>query len=897
MTGAHDFGPLLGDRYDVERELGHGGMATVYLAQDRKHGRPVAIKVLHPELSAVLGTDRFLAEIALTASLQHPHIVGLIDSGTADGRVYYVMPYIGGESLRRRLEREKQLPLRDTLRIATEVADALEYAHQRGLVHRDIKPENILLQGEHASVADFGIALAVQQAGGSRLTQTGLSLGTPQYMSPEQASGERDLGPRSDVWALGAVTHEMLTGEPPFTGATAQGVLARVLSEDPTPPSARRRSVPPSVDRAVLTALERLPADRYASCAEFARALNAPFPADHSANRPGVSRWSRAVLALGVLGAVAGYLLGHRAPPERVSGDPPLRRFTIMLPDTAPLAIGTGRPVLAIAPDGGTLVYVGRVQGENRVLARDLRTDSVRALPGGSGATGPVVSPSGRVAAFWVGPTLVSAEFAGGHARTIERVTVVTRGTALLSDSTAAVASDPNGTILAVPLQQPVTRESLVWLTGRPELTNDSHAWPEVLPGGGAILYAIANGEPSSWSIAVRALPDGDERILVEGGSQPRYARSGHLVFLREDALWAVPFDVEKLQVRGRPVMVQPGVLTEPDGLAHYAVSAEGTLVYAPGGGWRPARRVVWVSPTGAVEAAPLPPAMYESVALAPDGRRIALATADGSNHDVALGDLRRGTLVPLTRDPGEDGSPVWSADGRRLAYATEQWGGAPKAAIADLVLGGSHLAADTNYGFSGPTSWGRDGRLFLTTASLGLGPTRTGSDIVVLEQSGRRVWQQTAADEGRAAISPDGRWVAYVSNETGRDQVYLRSSTGEGTPVPVSTDGGTEPRWGRTTGRLYFRRGDRILMVALTVGGATPDLSVPITFLRLGPGIVTEAGFNGSAWDIAPDERRVVAVEDTRHLHVTTLQVVLNWFAELDRLAPAARAERGVIP
>src|SRR5436190_12577825 len=223
----------LAGHYRVERELGAGGMATVFLAHDLKHARDVAIKVLHPDLGAALGGDRFLSEIRTTAQLQHPHILPLLDSGDADGLLYYVMPYVTGETLRARLEREQQLPIADVVRIAREVADALSAAHELHIIHRDIKPENILLQGGHAVVADFGIALAVQQAGGSRMTQTGLSLGTPQYMSPEQAMGERTIDARSDIYALGAVLYEMLTGDPPFTGSTVQAIVAKVLTEKP----------------------------------------------------------------------------------------------------------------------------------------------------------------------------------------------------------------------------------------------------------------------------------------------------------------------------------------------------------------------------------------------------------------------------------------------------------------------------------------------------------------------------------------------------------------------------------------------------------------------------------------------------------------------------------------
>ena len=276
MTDAERIAGAISDRYHIERELGAGGMATVYLAEDLKHHRKVAIKVLHTDLSATLGPERFLKEIELTASLQHPVILPLFDSGNADGLLYYVMPYIEGETLRARLDRERQLPVEDAIRIASDVADALEYAHRHGVIHRDIKPENILLQDGRPVVADFGIALAVQQASGARrMTQTGLSLGTPQYMSPEQAMGEQDLDARTDIFALGAVTYEMLAGEPPFAAPTAQATIARVMAETPRSLHVQRHTVPVAVDTAVLRALEKLPADRFSSAHAFSHALTA----------------------------------------------------------------------------------------------------------------------------------------------------------------------------------------------------------------------------------------------------------------------------------------------------------------------------------------------------------------------------------------------------------------------------------------------------------------------------------------------------------------------------------------------------------------------------------------------------------------------------------------------
>src|SRR5678816_4336997 len=263
----------LADRYDIEREIGAGGMATVYLAQDLRHHRHVAVKVLNPELGAVLGEERFLAEIRVTANLQHPNLLPLFDSGAADGLLYYVMPFVDGESLRARLDREKQLPVDEAVRMAVAIANALAYAHSHGVIHRDLKPENILLQSGQPVIADFGIALAVSNAGGSRITQTGLSLGTPQYMSPEQATGDRVIDARADIYSLGAMTYEMLTGEPPHTGNTSQAVIARMLTEKPRPIRTTRAAVPEYVEATVQRALEKLPADRFASVKEYAEGL------------------------------------------------------------------------------------------------------------------------------------------------------------------------------------------------------------------------------------------------------------------------------------------------------------------------------------------------------------------------------------------------------------------------------------------------------------------------------------------------------------------------------------------------------------------------------------------------------------------------------------------------
>ncbi|MEO6529041.1 MAG: protein kinase, partial [Gemmatimonadaceae bacterium] len=365
----------LAERYRVERELGQGGMATVYLAEDLKHRRKVALKVLKPELAAVIGADRFLREIETIAGLQHPHILGLIDSGEVDGTAYYVMPFVDGESLRDRLVREKQLPIADTIRIATEIAGALHYAHRHGVIHRDIKPENILLHDGQALVADFGIALAVSTAGGARMTETGMSLGTPHYMSPEQAMGEREITARSDIYALGATTYEMLVGEPPFTGPTAQAIIAKVLTSDPVAPAALRRTVPPAVDAAVLIALQKLPADRFGSAAQFAEALTSatvrtdPTGAARTTaatgwRSPRVRRVALAVAFAGI--ATTGFLVGRGR-----ENQGPLDHVRFVQRTYEPQAIFNAR----FTHDGETIVFSAATEG-NTPRIYELRPES-----------------------------------------------------------------------------------------------------------------------------------------------------------------------------------------------------------------------------------------------------------------------------------------------------------------------------------------------------------------------------------------------------------------------------------------------------------------------------------------------------------------------------------------
>jgi len=413
----------LSGRYAIDREIGSGGMATVYLAHDVRHDRGVALKVLRPELAAVMGAERFLSEIRTTANLQHPHILALFDSGEADGFLFYVMPYVEGETLRDLIDRERQLPVEQVVAIVTKIAHALDSAHRQGVVHRDIKPSNILLHDGEPVLADFGIALAVQEAGGGRMTETGLSLGTPFYMSPEQATGDRLPDGRSDVYSLGSVLYEMLTGEPPFQGASAQSVLAKILTGDIVAPTQVRKSLPPNVTVSTMCALERLPADRFATAGELADALADP-GFRHGEQIAGTALsgggfWKPLALVSSAATLVLAALLA--LPGQPAESPASWLRLTISVPDSFPVVNPPSGSAVQISADGSTIAYLGLQGGERRIFVR--RRGDLEARPIGStgDAEGFFLSPTGDEVAFYTGDgqALRAASAATGVVRTL----------------------------------------------------------------------------------------------------------------------------------------------------------------------------------------------------------------------------------------------------------------------------------------------------------------------------------------------------------------------------------------------------------------------------------------------------------------------------------------------
>ncbi len=879
----------LAGRYEIERELGQGGMATVYLARDLRHQRRVALKVLRPELSAILGTERFLHEIRTTANLQHPHILPLYDSGEADGMVFYVMPFVQGESLRDRLARETQLPVDEAVGIAREVADALDYAHRHGVIHRDIKPENILLHDGRAQVADFGIALAVSSAGGgTRMTETGMSLGTPHYMSPEQAMGEREISAKSDIYALGCVLYEMLVGEPPFTGPSAQAIIARVVTEEPRSLVTQRRSVSAHLEAIVRRALEKLPADRFQTAAQFSAALAnlelvplaTPREVDRKpAGQPRPGRWTsprHAVPALATLLLISvilgawGWLRNEPSVPAAVA------RFSVTPPEAARFS-GTLAGGIAVSPAGDRFVYTGAdAAGVNQLFMRALGQLEPVPIPGTRGALAPFFSPDGAWIGFAVPGRLQKMALSGGPPLTI---------CALDSGFFGATWGDNDAIVFA---QQDGLRQ-VPAAGGKPALLLQldttggvlAYRFPHFLPGGDAVLFQMSTGLSAFSPAAVRL---GDRRVkkFQVAGGDPRYVSTGHVVLSNVDGtITAAPFDTRSLEFTGSAVPIAEEVAVGLGGAAQFGISRQGTFVYASGNAG--ARSVVSVDRAGSVRELTTEMRPYSAPRLSPDGTRIALEIAEGGTSSIWVYEIAQRTLTKLTVT-GLASRPVWTPDGLQLTY-TADVGGTPD--IGWIRADGSALAEPllATPGRQLADEWSPDGR-WLVYHQNNLSVNR--NDLMLLSaDSGRAVrpYLQTPNDEFAPAVSPDGRWAAYTSDESGRHEIYVRSFPVPGGKVQVSLDGGMEARWSRDGRELYYRNGDRMMAARVVTA---PAFSVQ-SRTELFRGNFTNFAYHAQ-YDVARDGRFIMTQGPASS---TALVVVLNWFEQLASDKSSARPAR----
>ena len=864
----------LTDRYRLERELGAGGMATVYLAQDLKHDRRVAIKVLRPELAAVLGAERFVQEIKTTAALSHPHILPLFDSGEAGGQLYYVMPYIEGETIREKLNRETQFGIDEAVRISREVADALDYAHRHGVIHRDIKPENILLHDGRPMVMDFGIALAVSAAAGGRMTETGLSLGTPHYMSPEQATADRDITARSDIYSLGSVLYEMLAGEPPHLGNSAQQIIMKIVTEDAAPVTRLRKSVPPNVAAAVARSLEKLPADRFETAKEFADALSNPgfttaglaASGTQAVNRSWI-RDPRTMVTLGVAAFAVGWALLSR---PGVSVAP--TSYALGLPAHASMSTDWGIG-FDVDPAGRFLVYQTEAPEGSALWYRSLGDSTTRRIEGTDGGSQPAISPDGRRLAFIRGQR-------GGEDWTLEVVPV---------DGGAAVTISRGADDVS----------SLDWLAdGRIQLLrSDGKLANWFDPDGGTIT-----ARPVVYCINAAPLPDPDAMLCGGGGEKVAYRTSvrdssrtedfwresddsaavlgagfqviddRYLVYLSVGGdLMAAPVDLATNRV-GKAVRMASGLGRRfYTGAGTFALSRTGTMVYAQGID-EAVGHLVTAGDTG-LDTLPVGRERFLRFTVQRIGRPLAAVVDVREGEELRIYDLTTGRHVVWVRRE-EIRQPVWSPAGDRILFSVGDsvFVGSPE------LAGPPELLVVAEGEFEG-YAWLPDGRVIGTLWGAYAG--------AAIDANRRPVVLDTLfPDATFTRPSPDARWIAY--SNAAIDAIMLQRMPSDGRRFTVAASGryGAEPNW-LPNGQLTFMS---------SLGREASIERVDIDVTRSPP------FFGRQQWVVIPDFRdtagqsfaitpdgRVLYVRGDKVPPVRFFRVIPNWVDQMKRAVDEA--------
>jgi len=804
----------LADRYRIERHLGAGGMANVYLAQDLKHDRKVAVKVLKPELAAVLGAERFVVEIKTTASLTHPHILGLLDSGTTDGFLWYTMPFIEGETLRDKLNRETQFGVDEAVRVTCEVADALDYAHRHGVIHRDIKPENILLHDGRPMVADFGIALAVSAAAGGRMTETGLSLGTPHYMSPEQATAEKDITARADIYSLASVLYEMLAGQPPHLGGSAQQIIMRIITDAARPVTELRKAVPPHVAAALARALEKLPADRFASAHDFREALMNPAFTTYAGTATRVAGIgssaghrrllfaSWAVAAVAVMAAVAGWM---RSSPER-----PVARFVQALPDSMELTPVNGQRV-AVSPDGRAIVFVASRGAGSRLWVRSLDALEPRELPGTEFAANPSFSPDSRRIAFVTARApraLMTVSVDGGPVLTLTDSLVDLGGVSwgddgyiyydghLEGDGVARIRENGGSApeVASVPLS---------------DSGEAYHFQPEALPGGRGFLMTVMRGAVGTPQIAVYDARAKQRKVLAQG-IRARYISSGHILYVTtEGQMMAARFDPRRLELTGEPVLITDGVSVRGNQRVDVTVSGTGDLAYVRGGASTAQRELVWVARDGT--AKPVDSRWTGELGgrpnVSPDGRRAVVATGTGDSREIWVKELDAG---PATRVVERGFNPSWAPDGRTVLYTS------PNGLRIERIAADGSGAPSTVGGAGSQARLSPDGGWVVYQFRGQIFARRTSGDTTAV-----RLFVETGVNN-YPELSPDGRWLAYSSDVSGTWQVYVRPfPDANASRRQVSVTAGYAPVWRRDGRELFFLGADSLQVAPVTTGAS----------------------------------------------------------------------------
>ena len=883
--------------YEVDAQIGVGGMGEVYQAHDTKLGRDVAIKVL-PEAVAhdAERLARFQREAKMLASLNHPNIAtihGLEQSGNTH---YLVMELVPGDTLQQRVKRDGPVPIEEALAIAKQIAEALEAAHEKSIIHRDLKPANVNVTPESkVKVLDFGLAKAFAGDGELDLsdaptltamsTEEGSILGTPAYMSPEQARGKA-VDKRTDIWAFGCVLYEILTGKRAFRGETVSDTIAAVLEREPDW-RALSPATPAKIRDLLRRCLQKDSQHRLRDIGdariEIEEASAAPAIAVPTATAKGIRALGRRALIFSVGALLIAVIVTGLAifnlkpapttPPKSVS------RFTITIPPGQQLAVPDTGPAVAISPDGTHLAYVVRQGVTRQLYLRSMDSLESRPIPDTVGASDLFFSPDGQWLGFFAGGKLKKVSVNGGAALILCDVS---------DDFGASWGS--LGTIIfenfaGGPLQQVSDAGGTPQPLTRLEKGEISHAWPEFLPDGKVVLFA-SEADNNNWTnaqIAVQSVGTGERRNLVQGGMYPRYAPSGHLVYAQGGSLMAAPFDAQRLAVTGVAIpMVESVLQSTAYGYAQYSFSATGSLVYVSGGVPSAQSSLVWASRKGIEQPVTAPVHGYVLPRLSPDGRRVAVGITE-QERQVWLYDLSRETLTRFTFQGNNNTTPSWTPDGKRIAFISNADG--PRNIFWQLAdsTGGLERLTTSEYVHI-PGSWSPDGQLL---AFVEVNST-TGADIWVLRMSDRKTqpFLRTPFNEQAPQFSPDGRWLAYASDESGRYEIYVQPYPGTGGKWQISTEGGTEPLWNRNGRELFYRSGNKMMAVEITM---QPSFSAG-TPKMLFEGHYQLLSLSTPNYDVSPDGQRFLMLKPSEQAEAgpTQINVVLNWFEELKRRVPA---------